>query len=319
MNDQQTQDFLKFEGNAQSLRLVAKLQILADDNGLNLTFGTLSALTKYVASSDQADRNATDRALRKPGYFASETQIVEELRDATGTGAARNPICLLVEAADDMVYLAADVEDAVKKGVLSWSKVAEQLKAQKAPSVEEAFDVQAEILKAGRSSVPGDPDDDIWASAFRTAAISVMAGHASRVFQDRYDDIMEGRYRGSLLNDSDAADLEDRLRNIGMEHVYPTRSTLQLELMGRHVIGELMDLFWEGAEIMPSTGKPKTSTFAGKAAALISSNYRQVFQDSLNEARLPAKYCRLQLVTDYICGMTDSFAKNLHAELFNGR
>ena len=89
LNDQQTQDFLKFEGNAQSLRLVAKLQILADDSGLNLTFGSLSALSKYVASSDQADRNATDRALRKPGYFASETQIVEDLRDATGTGEAR--------------------------------------------------------------------------------------------------------------------------------------------------------------------------------------------------------------------------------------
>ena len=37
-DQQQTQDFLKFEGNAQSLRLVSKLQILADDSGLNLTF-----------------------------------------------------------------------------------------------------------------------------------------------------------------------------------------------------------------------------------------------------------------------------------------
>ena len=80
-----------------------------------------------------------------------------------------------------------------------------------------------------------------------------------------------------------------------------------------------MDVFWEGAEAMPSKGDPSTSTFAGKAAMLISSNYRRVLQDSLNKARLPAKYCRLQLVTDYICGMTDSFAKNLHAELFNGR
>lgn len=51
LNHQQTQDFLRFEGNAQSLRLVAKLQILADDTGLNLTLGTLSALSKYIASS----------------------------------------------------------------------------------------------------------------------------------------------------------------------------------------------------------------------------------------------------------------------------
>ena len=52
-NEQQVQDFMKFEGNAQSLRLVTKLQILADYNGLNLTFGTLSALCKYLASSTE--------------------------------------------------------------------------------------------------------------------------------------------------------------------------------------------------------------------------------------------------------------------------
>ena len=78
--EQQIQDFLKFEGNAQSLRLVATLQILADYNGLNLTFGTLSALCKYVAKSDEADKTATNRAYRKPGYFASEEDIVEQIR-----------------------------------------------------------------------------------------------------------------------------------------------------------------------------------------------------------------------------------------------
>ena len=90
--------------------------------------------------------------------------------------------------------------------------------------------------------------------------------------------------------------------------------------MGRRVIGDLMDIFWEGAEAMPPTGAPKTFTFAGKAVALISPNYRQVFQHSLAEERtLPKQYHQFQLVTDYVCGMTDSFAKRLHAELFNGR
>ena len=80
-----------------------------------------------------------------------------------------------------------------------------------------------------------------------------------------------------------------------------------------------MDVFWEGALAMPPEGDPDTSTFAGKAAALISRNYRQVFQDSLKDGKLPEEYSRLQLVTDYVCGMTDSFAKGMHAGLFNGR
>ena len=48
---QQSNDFLEFEGNAQTLRLIAKLQVLADTYGLNLTYATLSASCKYLAPS----------------------------------------------------------------------------------------------------------------------------------------------------------------------------------------------------------------------------------------------------------------------------
>ena len=174
-SDQQIQDFLNFEGNAQSLRLVATLQVLADRFGLNLTFGTLSAVSKYLAPSHKADGEATNRAFRKPGYFASEHEIVLQIRDATGTGEARHPICYLVEAADDIVYLAADVEDAVKKGVLSWRDLQEELLKTHADSVNAAIARQEHILKAGRAEVPAGLDDDIYASAFRTAAIAVGA------------------------------------------------------------------------------------------------------------------------------------------------
>lgn len=318
-NEQQIQDFLNFEGNAQSLRLVTTLQVLADRSGLNLTFGTLSAMCKYVASSDKADEESTNRAFRKPGYFASENEIIEQIRSATGTGAARHPICFLVEAADDIVYLACDVEDGVKKGVISWRSVEEFLDRD-IDSVNAALLATEKILKAGRDDVPADLDGDIHAAAFRTGAISVMVDAAFQVFTERYDKIMDGTYENDLLTESTAADLAGALRNIGRTRVYPTRSTLTLELMGRKVIGDLMDVFWEGAAAIPTKGQVKTKKFAGKAAELISSNYRKVFQAfAAEKTTLPEIYHRLQLMTDYICGMTDSFAKTLHAELFNGR
>ncbi len=317
--EQLIQDFLLFEGNAQSLRLVATLQVLADHTGLNLTFGTLSALMKYVASSDRADKDATNRGQKKPGYFASENEVVERVRDETGTEGARNPICFLVEAADDIVYLAADVEDGVKKGVMSWRELEKWLKEQSTPSVAQALQGMEHILKAGGSDVPIGLEDDIYASAFRTAAIGVMVAGASDTFQKRYEDIMSGRYENALLRDSAAVDLEKVLRQIGQNHVYNTPGTLKLELMGRRVICDLMEVFWEGAEAMPIAGAPTTSTFAGKSAALFSANYRRVFQYFAAEKKdLPEVYHRFQLVTDYVCGMTDSFAKRLHADLFNG-
>jgi len=44
-------DLLNFEGNAQTIRLLSKLQVLSDRFGLNLTAATFSALCKYTASS----------------------------------------------------------------------------------------------------------------------------------------------------------------------------------------------------------------------------------------------------------------------------
>ena len=80
-----------------------------------------------------------------------------------------------------------------------------------------------------------------------------------------------------------------------------------------------MDVFWEGANAVPLNRDPDTSCFSGKAAALFSPNYIQVFRHSVyTKTDLPVEYHRFQLMTDYICGMTDSFAKRLHADLFNG-
>lgn len=51
LNTQQKLDFTNFEGNAQTIRIVTKLQVLADFHGLNLTVGCLSAALKYTAAS----------------------------------------------------------------------------------------------------------------------------------------------------------------------------------------------------------------------------------------------------------------------------
>jgi dGTPase len=163
-DSQQLQDFLRFDGNAQSLRLVTKLQILVDFNGLNLTFGTLSASCKYIARSNETSKE--DHARKKPGYFKSEEDIVTNIRENTGTDEARNPLTFLIEAADDIVYSVADVEDAVKKGVLSWQTIRKYLEKLSDPVIKEALDRMEIILKAGEDKVHDDLPDDIYASAF---------------------------------------------------------------------------------------------------------------------------------------------------------
>jgi len=318
-NAQATEDFRKFDGNAQSLRLVAKLQVLADNYGLNLTFGTLSASCKYTAPSHEATLNAADHAARKPGYFASENGVIKEIRDATGTGTARNPITFLVEAADDIVYSVADIEDGVKKGIVSWRMVSDMLSPDTDINVKSALDSMDSILRSGRDARPDDLPDDILASGFRTAAIGILARSVIDEFKNRYHSIMAGTYGGELVKDCGAATFCSCLKRIGGERIYCTPPTLKLEIMGRHVIKDLMTLFWEGAKVLPLDKQPDTKRFPGKIGALLSENYRRIFRQFVkSDPTLPEVYHRFQLVTDYVCGMTDSFAKRLHSEVTNG-
>lgn len=332
-------DFLKFEGNAQTIRLLAKLQILSDRSGLNLTYATLSAACKYTANSIQAGKPNSHHDRSKPGYFTSEQDLISAVRTRTGTGSARNPITFLVEASDDIVYSLVDIEDGVKKGVVSWgnhwdygaansavhtlcaqsgdvrailelnkSIIGAELLADTAGKAEERIDRSA-LKLSGRSR------DEAIIQYFRTLVIGKAVTAVTDKFFARYDDIMNGRYHGELIADAEnVSGLYKVLKEeIGRKYVYPAKENLRLELLGRNVIYQLMDLFYSAD---PSA---KTRKFSGKAYHLLSQNYRTVFdKPDAHESRLPIEYRRLQLITDYICGMTDSFAINLHQELFHG-
>ncbi|ATB30019.1 dGTP triphosphohydrolase [Melittangium boletus] len=322
LGSQLRNDFLEFEGNAQTLRIISKLQLLADRHGLNLTVGTLSAAMKYTAASNQTGKAAHTH---KTGYFASEQKVVDRIREETGTQAARNPIAYLVEACDDTIYATVDLEDGVKKGVITWKDL-EQALPDVAP--EEAKDFIREQLKTAASYIDGhvqkEPElalkgralDEAKAQHFRTVVIGKTKTAVIETFEAQYASIMSGDYSGELIADSKANKLIKACKTVGRNHVYSSTQTLKLEILGRRVIHDLMDIFWEGASAYTPSGK--MSGFNEKIYNLLSRNYRTVFEQALRNSDLPASYHRFQLVTDYVCGMTDTFACKLHSELTHG-
>lgn len=326
-------DFVKFNGNAQTLRLVSKLQILSDLYGLNFTCATMSAACKYTASSDKTDKKHEKKNF---GYFASEELIVDLVRNETGTGVSRNPITYIVEAADDIVYSIGDLEDGIKKGVIAWdelkSKLIEYSKGD-TTLLEKCFK-KAEILidkKDDRVELKGKSKDEAMAKAFGIWAIGEAVHAVIETFKDKYKSIMSGNYHKELFEDSRACSLINACKKAGLKHVYCAEQNLKNEIMARHIIHELMDIFWEST----SKRKEKRTRFEEKIYSLMSENYRNVFEKIeftpkplpeykriYNKSRgkniLPEKYYCIQLVTDYICGMTDTFATTLHKELTNG-
>jgi dGTPase len=326
---QLAQDFLRFDGNAQTIRLITRLQLLINPTGMNFTAGTLSAACKYVVPSNSVDR--TWHEASKPGYFASEQEIVRLVRGETGTGVARNPITYLVEASDDIVYSVVDIEDSIKSGVTDWWAVEQELKGllagTSAEMILESFLTDAQMqVGAIKEWLSRKDAAEATSQLFRIRMIKLGVDKAVETFMHRYESIMAGDYHGELLYDTEPSSSQVELvkacKEVARRLVYRSPKVLRLEIAGRKVIQDLLDLFWEGAQAYPSTAaenEVSVKTFPGKLYRLMSKNYRRVFESSWADSDLAAQhYGRMQLITYYICGMTDTFACTLHHELTTG-
>jgi len=317
LTEQQRQDFLKFEGNAHTLRIISDMWLLADEYGLDYTCATFSAARKYLPPSHQV---RSGHSWSKTGHFWSERDIIAMAEAKTGTQGRRHPLTFLVEAADDIVYSVVDLEDGIKLKVLNWRDLRESLEEMcgKDRVFKEAIALAERQI--GAASFSSIAKAEAMAQAFRIAAISQLAIVAKEMFRKRYESIMEGTYDGELLVDdeSEARTFVKSCKDYAKKNLYTSPAILKLEISGRHVIHDLMDLLWESIkELSAESLPPRANTYPGKIYELISDNYRRVFEKNLKNDSQNSKYYKLQLVTDYIAGMTDSFACRLHKDLTN--
>ena len=100
-----------FEGNAQTLRIVTRLeQKHADYAGLNLTYQTLDGMLKYKTCIDATAIANAPRGVVK-GFYAEDHAFVEAIIRQTGTGRQRSFECQIMDVADDIAYSVHDLED----------------------------------------------------------------------------------------------------------------------------------------------------------------------------------------------------------------
>jgi dGTPase len=125
------EDFGGFEGNAQTLRLLSRMEPKVFDasgnsRGLNLTRASLDAACKYPWSRDEAvPESGGDQSL-KFGYYEDDKQVFEFLRaDSVG-----NRKCIEAEVmdfADDVAYSVHDFEDAIVGGFVDLEQLESNL------------------------------------------------------------------------------------------------------------------------------------------------------------------------------------------------
>ena len=322
LSPQMTADFCNFEGNAQALRLVTRLHFLVDDNGMNLTCALLSTIIKYPHSSLEMNPDSKDIKDKKMGYFYSERDIFEKIQEATQIRGCRHPLSFILEAADDIAYLTADIEDGYKKGFISYRRLLEELYSEKVVdhltgeerrTYLEMADKLEQKYESGKKRGVTDPESYAVAN-WIVAVQGFLINCATYGFTRNYTAIMNGTYPHDLFFGTHGQALHDMLGDVAYRHVFVSHPIFKIELSAATVLHYLLEKF-TAAAIYYDTDHRLTDV-QEKLMTLISDNYKYIYRrQSAGKSPEEKLYLRLLLVTDYICGMTDSYAKRLYQDL----
>ncbi len=334
LTEQMREDFYHFEGNTQALRVVTKLHYLVDEHGMNLTKGLLGTIIKYPIASNQiidpkkkkndAENDWNDApgspkiTYKKMGYYYADRDVFNDIEEATGARGCRHPLTFLLEAADDIAYKTADIEDAYKKGCLSFEKLLSELNEKKTdPAAGEEYAQMVDDLtkRYQKACERGIDSPEIYALQNWIVRVQGrMIQYATRGFKEHYREIMDGTYADDLFAGIEGAFMMDVLGDIAYRYAFISKPILKLEIAADSVFKFLLERFVDAAIYYDT--EVKLNDVQQKLMSLVSENYKTIYKIYSKDKNDTEKlYLRLLLVTDSICGMTDSYAKSLYQEL----
>ena len=281
-----------FEGNAQGFRLLTRICDPIRDCGLDLTVATLGAFTKYPCTR----ASQQDAFYHKFGINAEELETFRRVAESCGLQPlakdvwARHPLAFLMEAADDISYLIADIEDAFVSGIISYDEARSKLALLAALDYKLLDHAEEERERRGETAA---------IRFIRAVAVGRCLRALTETMDVRYDDIMQGRLMQSLTETSSLAARYELVKDFSLQRIYRHESVVKVEITGYNIISRLMELFLEWVE------NPK-SNLGRKIGAILHAD----------TAASAEKRSRFLHVIDYVSGMTDSFALQTYQSLF---
>ncbi len=322
LTPQMAADFYNFEGNAQALRLLTKLHFLVDENGMNLTYTLLNTIIKYPVPSTGINKKSGNIKDKKMGYYYADREIFEDIVNSTGAVNCRHPLAFILEAADDIAYKTADIEDAVKKGFITYSQMVSDLKErymekcadegereEYSRAVEKLEDYYSQAIKRGISS-PEQNAVQRWIIYVQGALLRC----AAYGFTSNYDAIMEGSFPKELLAVSRGNAIACALGDMAYRYVFSSKEIYKLEIAAGEIYEFLLNKLTRAAVLYDT--EYESSAIEQRIMRLVSENYIRAYRVSAEgKSEAERLYLRLMLVTDYICGMTDGYARKLYREL----
>ena len=296
-----------FEGNAQSFRILTKLALRELRHpGLNLARVTLNGVLKYPWLRDGADPLKRS----KWGAYVSEQDVFDWVRLPSSPD-SRSLEADLMDWADDVTYAVHDLEDFYRVGLVPLDLLAND--------AQELARFSASLFQDERQVTPAEKfGRDGFTRSVLLDTVNFLFGRDGFVSADRYRgtlvDRVTTRARSSALIDRFINAVAVRRRQD------PDQSPIRIDQRFRAEVAVLKELTWFYVIKRPSLetlhqGQSRIirrlhRIYVSTARSNDLSIFPAAQRDQLREA--PAD---LRLVTDFIAGLTEEMAYELHYRL----
>jgi len=321
-------DYAVFDGNCQGLRIATRLQWNLDEFGLNLTCTALASFLKYVCGSDDIVQGNPIK--KKAGYFNSERSTVHTIWDTLGMRhRTRHPLTYVMEAADDIAYCVSDIEDAIEKGFFSEREFFTILKSDwkdVSSGTTQSSSDKVSMLLEDSSKEENFAIESSAFTKFRTGMARLLSEQASTTYVDQHEHVLDGTYGPLLDTQSEGASILGLLKRFAVRRIYSDRTIAQTELAGHAAIRGILDHHRclltarrerfdaiRAGKSLDSESKP--IAVEKKLVSLLPKKYLRSYAHAVasitqsgQDANELEWYYRVQLIVDYISGMTDDFA-----------
>jgi dGTPase len=289
-----------FEGNAQTLRILTRLEpkVLGPDGrtyGLNLTRAVLDAATKYPWPRTPGTA--------KFGAYQDDREVFEWIRQ--GVPGAR--LCLeaqVMDWADDVAYSVHDVEDGVRSGRISLSALADRT---------ERAGV-AELAAKHFSSQPVSDLEEAARDLLRLPIVADLAGPGydaslgAQVALKRMTSELVGRFAGAAVTGTRREYGDGPLLRYAADLVVPAQVAAEVAVLKAAALRWVMSD--PGRLAMQARQRELladlVAALSRKAPDALEPAFRPVWAAADDDAH------RLRVVIDQVAALTDAQAVNWH-------
>jgi dGTPase len=304
-----------FEGNAQTLRLLTRLEAKTFDGsgrsvGLNLTRASLDASTKYPWSRADAEQpqgvhaDGTPRSVRKFGVYDDDLEVFAWLR-LPGSGATRCLEAQVMDHADDVAYSVHDLEDGVVAGKIDPTVVGDAARRHEVwatvrdwylPGIADDELDDAVVSLAAATTWPTTPYDGSRAAQaalknLTSGLISLFCASVQDATREKYGDRRLTRYAADLVVPRETRVAIAALKGMAAHFVMRADDRVAVLARQREVLAELV------------------SQLRLRGPGELEPVFRPDFEEAGSDA------ARLRVVVDQVASLTDASAAAWHQRL----